>query len=49
MFLNHGGGSAIDKRFIFQFAIDCSQFRFDLGDFFIESLALCRFVSRRNR
>ena len=44
MFFDDRGRSAIDKRFVLQFAFDRSQFVFDLCDFFIEPLSLGRFV-----
>jgi len=40
MFFNDSCGSAIDKRFVFQFVVDRSQFGFDFRDLLVEPPAL---------
>jgi hypothetical protein len=49
MFLDDRRRSAFNKRVVFQFAFHCSDFAFDLRDFFVEPLTLGRFVPCRNR
>ena len=41
MVLYDRGGRALDKGLVSQLVLDCSQFLFDLRDFFIQSSALC--------
>ena len=48
MFFDHHGGRAVDKRFVFQLPFHRSQFGFNLRNFFVESLALRRFVPAAN-
>ena len=40
MFLDDACRRAIDKRFVFQFVLDCSQFGFDFRDLLVEPIAL---------